>query len=262
MRIRLSPQENRLVAQVIGVMEKVGYTEKRVKDQKATLRGTLRRGYAVLRTPEGRSSCVTLPSTYGGRKGRHKTLAMIAQVYGVNATLHLSRKGEVSLHQYIPPEAVWPEIGTLLLGFDETKAVEELTAQRREKLHPGAGRPPKQTTLNEAIAALQAAMRAVGIEEMTVRASGGARAESPLPPGERLKAWREALGLSQEKLGSMLGYALGAVRGRTSRSCTMLSHIERGKHRPGPRVREKIETLAGIPAGDWKKIGGLPYTDE
>ena len=101
---------------------------------------------------------------------------MIAQVYGVNATLHLSRKGEVSLHQYIPPEAVWPEIGTLLLGFDETKAVEELTAQRREKLHPGAGRPPKQVNgLGGAIAALQAAMRAVGIEEITVRASGDVR---------------------------------------------------------------------------------------
>ena len=69
MRIRLSPQENRLVAQVIGVMEKVGYTEKRVKDQKATLRGTLRRGYAVLRTPEGRSSCVTLPSNLWRKKG-------------------------------------------------------------------------------------------------------------------------------------------------------------------------------------------------
>jgi ribosome-binding protein aMBF1 (putative translation factor) len=77
--------------------------------------------------------------------------------------------------------------------------------------------------------------------------------EAPVPPGKRLRAWREARGWNQGQLGSALGYSLGPVRGKAgSRGCPMVSYIENGKYSPGREVRRVIEKLTGIAASAWR----------
>jgi hypothetical protein len=250
MRYKLSDNKKLVVEQVVSVMRGAGYAPRTVELGTTTLRGVLNR-YEDLRTLSDRVEAMQKRPSYASQKTLKRDLSRLAAVYGLEVGLHLSRKGEVTKHDATCPD--WPTIAGLLSRFDRESALQRLAPQREAK-DKGGGRPrdvERPRALGLAVAALQAAMRQAGIEEMTVRAAG-AKVPPPTPPGKRLAAWRKEKGWSQAKLGEALGYALGPLRGgRKSRGCPMVSHIERGGQNPGKEMRAKIERLTGIPSVDW-----------
>lgn len=153
-RYKLSPEDDKLVAQVLSVMQEAGYTDKRRRDQRSNLRGLLSRGYDLLRTPEGRSALAQEKTSYPAQKAVKKSMGLIATVYGLEVGITLSRKGVVSVHRHLSSNALWPPSDALAASFDLDSAAARLT-ERRNSTNHGPGRPVRGRTWGEMVEALK-----------------------------------------------------------------------------------------------------------
>ena len=151
-RYKLGPEEDKIVEHVMSAMRAAGYTDKRCRDQRSGLRGVLRRGYGLLRTPEGRSALVQERQTVAARYAVKKAMGLIAAVYGLEVGISLSRKGVASVDRHLSSTAFWPP--SLSESFDLQSAAAKLV-ERRDKANNGLGRPAQGRTWGEMAEALK-----------------------------------------------------------------------------------------------------------
>jgi hypothetical protein len=153
-RYKLSPEDGKIVEQVLSVMQEAGYTDKSCRDRRSNLRGLLSRGYDLLRTPEGRSALAQERTSYPAQKAVKKSMGLIATVYGLEVGITLSRKGVVSVHRHLSSTALWPPADALAASFDLASAADRLT-ERRNSTNHGPGRPVRGRTWGEMVEALK-----------------------------------------------------------------------------------------------------------
>jgi len=161
----LTPEESRLVGIVVETMVESGYAESTVNLGRGTLRGILKGGYVALRTPDGRRILLQGRGTPASRKAAKSAMARVSSVFGLEVGLHLSRKGEVSLHRHLPQNAYWPPIRDLLDSLDRKRAVERGQAQHGAHSHRG-GRSRRR--LDELVSCIREEMTALGLASLTI----------------------------------------------------------------------------------------------
>ena len=164
-RIKLSPDEGEIVAQVAISLSGAGYSDKSRHNARSNLRGLMKRGYSLLRTPEGRSARLQEPGSYAAKRAVQRSMGFVATVYGLETGLHLSRQGVVSVHQHLPDNALWPSAAVLTSGFDLVAAVKRLMARRVSAIQPHSGRPKEAVQL-PSVSPQEALLVAAGLQLM------------------------------------------------------------------------------------------------